>query len=146
MSLRIFLLSLLACVCLSGAEYDEKLAATDTSNPDELYALAVWCKENGLHRSYSKHLKEALKIDPNHYPSQTARGYVMYDGKWVHKSRVPGFKEPDETTTVGGTGATRRPAGPAPTADQINWDLSIPANPTPENGKFLAGMLKSQLI
>ena len=83
------LLCLTVCSAYGADSYDEMLAETDRTNPDALYQLAMWCKENRLHLKAKKHLKEATKIDRNYAPAWEELGYIFYKNKWTHKSRVP---------------------------------------------------------
>jgi len=47
------------------------------------WALAEWCREQGLRSQREDHLRILLELDPNHRPSRLALGYGKYDGKWM---------------------------------------------------------------
>lgn len=144
MLIRLALAALLAVPCVLNAaatkeEYEAKLEATDLSNPDQLFILGQWCKDNGYNFKASRHFKAALKLDPDHQATRDALGFVWYDKKWTHKSRVPGGLSPEEQEET--KQATRRGAGtgrPGPSAADVDWDLTIPAFAKDGHAKWLA--------
>ena len=74
------LLAALACapvIPLAAETYDDVKAELDLTNPDDLVRLAEWCRENRRHRSATKHLREAIAIEPNHVGARTALGFCM---------------------------------------------------------------------
>ena len=106
---------------LAAEDYDDVLAATDRKDANSLYNLALWCQENQLHRKARAHFKEVIQLEPDHQSAREALGFVWYDDKWTHVSRVPGARTKPEP------GAKRADvAGPPPTADQVDWDFTMP--------------------
>ncbi len=55
--------------------------ARDVAN--DQFELAAWCDERGLRAERLKHLKRAIKLDPDHKPSRLALGYVRLGALWV---------------------------------------------------------------
>lgn len=106
--------------------YEERLAATDADNADQLYLLGKWCSENGYVFKSKRHYSQALKVDPDHQATRDAMGYVWYDDEWVHKSRVPGGLAPKEQEEARVQARRGAPGRPGPAAGEIDWDLTIP--------------------
>lgn len=147
---RLFLSLLLCCPAVIAAtvqdEYRARSATIDANDPDAHFQLGSWCKEQGLHTLARKHFNNALKLDPDHLATREELGFIRYRRKWVHQSRVPGsarapaqVNDGAEQNGTRSAGATSRPSGPAPTADQIEWDLTPPPDPQPDApfGPFL---------
>ena len=135
---------------LNAESYDDKLALTDRKNPDSLYELVVWCKANKLHSSANKHIREILALDPNHAPTRELQGFVWTGKRWVHQSRMPKTAASGNAgagSQAGAGGGSKKfvpPTGPAPTASDIAWDLSVPANPDTDGGMttWLEGVVR----
>lgn len=121
---------------IAAETYDEVAAGLDLTNPDDLVVLAEWCRENRRHRSATRHLREALAIDTNHIGARTALGFIWYNERWVHESRLPSGarQQSSQGNNRGGSGGTtvRRPSTPGPSAAEIQWDLTLPADPEPD--------------
>ncbi|MDA3961001.1 MAG: hypothetical protein PF961_09440 [Planctomycetota bacterium] len=145
MSLRLVMICLLTCCAwnayavASSEDYAEQLAKTDLTSADEVFMLAAWCKEGGLHFSASKHFKQALKIDPDHQPTRDALGYVWYDKRWVHKSRVPGASNPRPATGKGG--GRSKPGRPGPSTADVDWDLRLPERSSEPDARWLINII-----
>lgn len=145
--LSISMICMLSVAVLSGAEtYRQRLAMTDTSDPHEVFELAQWCQENNMIVRYRQHLNEVIALDPDHYPAREALGFVYYNNQWTHRSRVPRnvLEQEDaarQQTADNTSDWTARAAGPAPTAEQIEWDLSIGEDPSPGE----EGWIKQQI-
>lgn len=146
MTARLIALALLAALAapLAAQSYDEMLGRTDTSNPDELYDLAMWCKDQRMHLRARQHLRQAIEIDPDHGPSRQEMGYLWYNGEWVHQSRIPGAvvaqkqQEQKQARSGGGTGIGA--SGPGPKASEIDWNLAIPGKGDEAQMQWLAGI------
>lgn len=46
------------------------------------WKMAEWCKERGLDSLRENHLREVIKLDPEHEPARFALGYNRVRGKW----------------------------------------------------------------
>ena len=140
---RILVILSLACLIpLAAEDYEDQLARTDQRDPDALYSLAMWCKDNQLHRKSRQHLKEIIRIAPDYQPAREALGFLWYEGEWTHFSRVPGGK--DALDNSGKDPSKKRAviksAGPGPSADAIEWDLTLPAWPEPGREPWLTSI------
>jgi hypothetical protein len=65
------------------AAYDQRFKQTSFRNPDQLYELALWCREYGLPRRAIRHLRQTIALNPNHEGARLLLGYVRFRGKWV---------------------------------------------------------------
>ena len=45
--------------------------------------MAEWCKEAGLLEPRRRHLREIVKLDPDHEAARTALGYSLFGGRWM---------------------------------------------------------------
>jgi hypothetical protein len=141
------MLLFVAATAAHAESYDEKVGATDRNDPDAVLELALWCKERKMFSRANRHFQEALRLDPNHEPTRTAMGFV-YDGRrWVHESRLPKGSRPgkkDSGSSTGG-GAVVKASGPGPKASEIEWDLTVPADPDTDGflTDFLDGVLRN---
>lgn len=120
-----------------GAEnVTEKEAQTDKSDPEQVFALAQWCTENGLKTKASKYYSLVVKLDKDHQGAREALGMVKVGEHWVSsktagvKSTKGGDAGSDEDPAAGGGGPGRAAKGPGPKAADVAWDLTIP----PEKG------------
>ncbi|MBA3709423.1 MAG: HEAT repeat domain-containing protein [Planctomycetes bacterium] len=128
--LRLLALLLLSASVLVAEEetLDSMVKKTDPDNADAVFALAEWCGEHNLPTKSRQYYKAVLKIDTNHEAARTALGFVRVGDKWVSAQHL---KEP--APGKGPEGGKIAGSGPAPSADQIHWDLAIPKDPEPEN-------------
>lgn len=84
------------------AEY-EKVRPQFADTAEGQFALADWCREQGLERLRNKHLKRVLELDPghkeahrllHHFQGKSQRefwekqGYVLYQGDWMSPQEV----------------------------------------------------------
>nr|MBA3847966.1 hypothetical protein [Planctomycetota bacterium] len=75
-----------------GAEtIAEKEALTDKSDPEQVFALAQWCTENGLKTKASKYYSLVVKLDKDHQGARDALGMVKVGEHWV-SSKTAGAK------------------------------------------------------
>ncbi len=57
--------------------------------PDELYALAEWCRPRGLLGEQREHLWQALRLDQNHAAARAALGFVRVSDLWIDGRALP---------------------------------------------------------
>lgn len=132
---RLTLAALLAaCASLPAEDYQDRLKETDLRDPDAVYELAMWCGENRREREKLTHLREIIKMAPDHGAAREALGFVLYKGVWTHKSRVPagavgGSGAPGQPGMGNPAGLPAGPAGPGPSAGQIEWSLAPLTHP-----------------
>ncbi len=105
------------------------IAATDMSNPDQVFALASWFKEHQRLVSAQKYFKEVLRLDPDHAGARDALGFVRVNDRWVPKAFAPAGSQ--STTPQDPGGGPSLVSAPGPTADQVVWNASLPADPNP---------------
>ncbi len=63
---------------------------------DGHFALAQWCRKNGLRSEQKQHLERAIELDPDHTDARAALGYVKQEGRWTRpqrKTRKPSEEE-----------------------------------------------------
>ncbi len=65
---------------------EARLDDIDRTDPDVLFNLAVWARDNGLNRRAEKILKEILDLDSSHSGAHRLLGHVNADGKWMELS------------------------------------------------------------
>ncbi len=124
---------------------NQRLAMTDMTDAESVWELALWCEEQRKAYMYRKYLQKVIDINPDHEPARLALGYIWYKDEWTHKSRVPRHvlaaqekaEQEAEARRNPGPDETRRATGPAPTVDQIEWDLSIPPDPNPGDAPWV---------
>lgn len=68
----------------------------DRKNPDAIFDLAMWCKENRKKKEYQKYLEETLKADPQHDGANRELGNIQYDGKWYTADGLERYKKEKE--------------------------------------------------
>jgi hypothetical protein len=65
-------------------EYREKLAALgSTPDANQVYALSVWAREQGLIRYVASLQQWAIALDPNHKQARADLDYVQVQGRWM---------------------------------------------------------------
>ncbi|HYE04385.1 MAG TPA: HEAT repeat domain-containing protein [Planctomycetota bacterium] len=114
----------------------EMEAQTDKSDPEQVFALAQWCTENGLKTKASKYYSLVVKLDKDHQGARDALGMVKVGEHWV-SSKTAGARPgkgaeaagDDEDPAQGG-GPGRSAKGPGPKAADVKWDMTVP----PEKG------------
>jgi hypothetical protein len=62
--------------------YERLVKDTDMKDPDAVFKLALWCRDNGKKRDYSRYLEEVLKLDDQHDEANRELGNVQFDGVW----------------------------------------------------------------
>lgn len=67
------------------AEYHRRVpVAADTI--DAQWALAEWCRQNGLTNERRTHLERIIALDPNHQRARGVLGYQFLKGQWITRS------------------------------------------------------------
>src|SRR3954468_10420519 len=132
MLLRLACLLLLAAVAFGEESLDEKVAATDFTSADSVFVLASWCKEHRMPTKAQQYYNQVLRLDKDHEQARAALGFVRVGDRWVNKAFAP---PGSGQAAAGGTEepAGPRPTVPGPTAAQIQWDLTLPTDPEPNN-------------
>lgn len=69
------------------AEYRRR-APTVSDTPDAQYALACWCRDNGLKEATRTHLARVLEFDPQHAEARLLLGYQQVGGEWMTREDV----------------------------------------------------------
>lgn len=73
--------------------YQEKIESLDRSDPDAIFDLAMWCKENGKKGEYRKLLKDVLKLDGEHDGANGELGKTKFDDRWFTAKELVKYKE-----------------------------------------------------
>jgi hypothetical protein len=68
--------------------FEEKRKRADTTDPDALFALALWCEREGLRREVEPLLRAVLDLDPDHGPTRARQGLVKFAGLWMTPERA----------------------------------------------------------
>lgn len=68
--------------------YDKEKKKYKSTAADQ-FRLAQWCAKNGLRSEQFDHLREAIKLDPQHAEARKALGFVKENGKWIKRSGRP---------------------------------------------------------
>ncbi len=108
---------------------EDRVSATDMTDAPAIFALATWCKEHRLPTKAQQYYNQTIKVDKDHEGARAALGFVRVGDRWVNKAYAPaGSGKP-----AAAADAPRRPTTPGPTAAQVQWDLTVPADPAPTN-------------
>ena len=123
-------LLLLAALSLSATEqtYAELVKATDPSNAEQVFALALWCQEHNQPSRARQHLSQVVTLNKNHTGALTLLGQVRDGGRRVPQSQLTDGVAKE----AAGNGKTLVDVT-APAASEVRWNLSIPADPTPDD-------------
>jgi len=107
-------------------QYELKRGKIEKNDTAALYALAVWCRENGLEEEARNLAGQILGLKPE--PELAVRahkmlGHVLVDGKW---SEPPKPKEPEEPEDEDEPGFPDfdKPDDTGPFDDDAQWDDS----------------------
>jgi tetratricopeptide (TPR) repeat protein len=65
-------------------------------DPAALVKLALWCEAHGLSAERSKHLMEAIGIDPSSAAARGLLGLISYQEKWLSPEEVKSKRQSDE--------------------------------------------------
>ena len=73
-------------------QYRQKMALIDPKDPESIYRLAIWCKENRLSNQYRKALEQVLHLNPNHEEARKELGYERHEGRWITHDEAMAIK------------------------------------------------------
>ncbi|QDV80730.1 HEAT repeat domain-containing protein [Botrimarina mediterranea] len=69
------------------AEYRRRSpSVSDTAEAQ--FALANWCRDNGVAEGMRRHLARVLELDPEHAEARMLLGYQQIDGQWMTRDDV----------------------------------------------------------
>lgn len=73
----------------SPAEVEYRRRAPSVSDTVEAqFALANWCRDNGVGDGMRRHLRRVLELDPDHAEARMLLGYQQIDGQWMTRDDV----------------------------------------------------------
>jgi len=70
---------------------EELYRETAAHYPDDVagnWALAEWCRQQGLTARRERHLRRVLELDSNHAQARVALGYSQVDGRWLTREEA----------------------------------------------------------
>jgi hypothetical protein len=71
------------------AEADYRRRSPSVSDTVEAqFALANWCRDNGVADGMRRHLGRVLELDPEHAEARMLLGYQQVDGRWMTRDDV----------------------------------------------------------
>ncbi|QDT70492.1 hypothetical protein MalM25_34400 [Planctomycetes bacterium MalM25] len=73
----------------SPAEVEYRRRAPTVSDTETAqFALAAWCRDNGVSEGMRRHLKRVLELAPDHAEARALLGYQQVDGRWMTRDEV----------------------------------------------------------
>lgn len=73
----------------SPAETEYRRRAPTVSDTVEAqFALASWCRDNGVAEGMRRHLRRVLELAPDHAEARMLLGYQQVDGRWMTRDDV----------------------------------------------------------
>ncbi|MFN0057279.1 MAG: hypothetical protein ACKVX7_02385 [Planctomycetota bacterium] len=66
-------------------EYQERLKSLKSEDWASQFELAVWCEKSGLKDYQIRHLREVIRLRPNHEKAREGLGYELILGDWYLK-------------------------------------------------------------
>jgi len=66
----------------------ERIAAKFPDTVAGQWAIAEWCRENGLRKRREGHLRRIIVLDPNHGGARRGLGYSQVRGEWVTRKEI----------------------------------------------------------
>lgn len=61
---------------------------TVSDTADAQFALATWCRNNGVKEGMERHLRRVLELEPDHAESRALLGFQQVDGGWMTRDQV----------------------------------------------------------
>lgn len=55
---------------------------------EDLFELAVWARENGVHRRAQELLERVIALEPGHEGARRLLGYRLHEGRWMTETEV----------------------------------------------------------
>jgi hypothetical protein len=72
---------------LAHEEYERRAEETPETVADQ-WALAEWCRQNGLSAARRTHLRRVLALDTNHAAARKGLGYTRHGGQWMTHAQL----------------------------------------------------------
>ncbi|MEN1679461.1 MAG: HEAT repeat domain-containing protein [Planctomycetota bacterium] len=73
----------------SPAEVEyRRRAPTAPDTVESQWALAQWCKQQGLKSPLRVHLERVVELDPNHGEARTLLGHQQHNGRWMSRQQM----------------------------------------------------------
>lgn len=72
---------------LAHEEYQQRAEETPETVEDQ-WALAEWCRQNGLSAARGIHLRRVLALDTNHAAARKGLGYTRHGGAWMTHTQL----------------------------------------------------------
>ena len=69
------------------SEYRRR-APTVSDTVKAQFALAAWCRDNGVSEGMRRHLMRVLELAPDHAEARALLGYQQVDGQWMTRDEV----------------------------------------------------------
>jgi len=69
-------------------EYDGRLRRTDPKDPDALFQLGTWARDNGLVVEALECFRKVIQIDPDHALARKELGFVRKGDQWIRASEA----------------------------------------------------------
>jgi hypothetical protein len=69
-------------------EQYEQIRPSYPDTPDAQWALAEWCREQGLLEQRDRHLERSIELDPDNVDARRALGYSQFGGEWKKQQQV----------------------------------------------------------
>ena len=90
-------------------EYAERLAALGPSaKAEDVFALALWARDQGLVRYVQPLIQQTIRIDPNFAPAHRMLDQVQIGGRWMTRTEQNALREAAERATRAKPGRERR--------------------------------------
>ncbi len=67
--------------------YADKFEQTKFRDPNQLVSLAKWCQENKMERKKTRHLRQAIALDPDNTEARRMLGFEWRNNRWVYAPR-----------------------------------------------------------
>jgi len=72
---------------LAHEEYERRAEETPETVEDQ-WALAEWCRQQGLSAARRTHLRRVIALDTNHAAARKALGYARHGGQWMTHTQL----------------------------------------------------------
>lgn len=72
----------------AGQKKYKQLVDEMPATADGNWQMAEWCRQNGLAEEREHHLREVIRLDPEHAAARQALGFVLRDGEWSTRNDI----------------------------------------------------------